>query len=113
MRRLAYLDSAEERDRITLLLESRGIPTFYQSAIRSLLGRDATRGALFVCINAQYDDAVALLSNEHHEVRDPVDVEAFKSAVNTTSPALVKAVLLVLVVVVAAWLLVVLLVPHR
>jgi hypothetical protein len=112
MRLLAYVDSAAERDRLTWLLESRGIPTFHQSGARSVLGRIAARGALFVCINAQYDDAVALLANENHEVREPVDVDEFKKAAGTTSPALVKGVLLLLAVVVAVWILVATLIPR-
>ena len=113
MRRLAYVSSADEQARITELLESRGIPIYFQSTLRGGLFRGMPQGAVFVCINSQYDDAVALLADENHEVRNPVDVDAFKTAAGTTSPALVKAVLLALAVVVAAWVLVAALVPHR
>ncbi|HKP66230.1 MAG TPA: hypothetical protein VJX31_06360 [Casimicrobiaceae bacterium] len=114
MRRLAYVYSADEQARITELLEGNGIPIYCQAGTRAVPfigGRSYS--TIFVCINSQYDDAVALLANENHEVRNPVDVEAFKTAAETTSPALVKAVLLVLAAVVAAWVLVSALVPHR
>jgi hypothetical protein len=102
MRLLQYVHDATERDRISILLESRGIPVFCQDNIPTI--RNPTRGAVFVCINAQYDDAVALLANEDHEVRQPVDVEEFRTAVRIIGlPAVLKGALIVLAAVVIAW----------
>lgn len=102
MRLLEYVSNASERDRITTLLESRGIPVFCQDNIPTI--RNPTRGAVFVCINAQYEDAVALLTNEDHEVRQPVDVEEFRTAVSTVGlPAVLKGALIVLAAVLLAW----------
>jgi len=76
-------------------MESRGIPVFCQDNIPTI--RNPTRGAVFVCINAQYEDAVALLANEDHEVRQPVDIEEFKTAVSAIGlPAVLKGALIVL-----------------
>ena len=73
MRFLGRISDSGERQRIRSLLESNGIPVFEQ------LWRWAPLGtAMFVCINEQYDDAIALLANENHEVRDPVDIEQFE-----------------------------------
>jgi len=83
-------------------MESRGIPVFCQDNIPTI--RNPTRGAVFVCINAQYEDAVALLANEDHEVRQPVDIEEFKTAVSAIGlPAVLKGALIVLGVVLLAW----------
>src|SRR4051812_23292862 len=111
MRLLAYFQSYQERDGMAMRLESRGIPVFHDNGGVGI--RNPARIALFVCINAQYDDAVALMRDENHDVREPVDVEAFKTAAGTTSPSLVKGVLLALVIVVAIWVLVAMFVPHR
>jgi len=79
MRFLGRINEFAERQRIRDLLESRGIPVFEQQGRWTPAGR-----ALFVCINEQYDDAVALLANADHEVRDPVDIEQFEKAERTT-----------------------------
>ncbi|HEV7490234.1 MAG TPA: hypothetical protein VGO25_05475 [Rhodanobacteraceae bacterium] len=59
---------------------------------------------MFVCINEQYDDAIALLANENHEVRDPVDVDQFEMAERTSGLQLeLKYALLVLLGIVLIW----------
>jgi hypothetical protein len=35
------------------------------------------RWTLSVCINSQYEDALALMENPDHEVAEPIDVGAF------------------------------------
>ena len=85
MRLLAYIDSREERGRIANLLESRGIPVFCSNSIRAI-----RTPPIFVCLDAQYDDAVALLSNSEHEVAQPVDVEAFRRAEADAQPEVLK-----------------------
>jgi hypothetical protein len=37
--------------------------------------------AIFVCIDAQFEDAVALLSDPDHEVAQPINVTEFNQAI--------------------------------
>jgi hypothetical protein len=101
MRLLAYVKSLEERDRIAMLMESRGIPVFYDKSGRTVL---ISTIPIFVCIDAQYDDAVALLANGEHEVAEPIDVEAFRRTEGRAQPIVLKgaAVALLAVVLIAA-----------
>ncbi len=106
MRLIAQTNDAGERERVRALLEDNGIPVFQQQGYRAP-GPKAT----FVCIDAQYDDALALLANPDHEVREPVDVQAFHGRADTSgSPQLLKASLLVLLGVLLACALLVVLV---
>jgi len=105
MRLLAYVQSLEERDRIAGLMESNGIPVFHDTSGRTVL---ISTIPIFVCIDAQYDDAVALLANGEHEVAEPVDVAAFRRAERSAEPVVLKgaafallAVVLVVALVVA------------
>jgi hypothetical protein len=74
MRRLNCAHSQLGRAEIVARLESRGIPVYVDSLSAF---RNPGRGAIFVCLDAQYADAVALLRDENHIVAEPVDVEAF------------------------------------
>ena len=59
---------------------------------------------MFVCINEQYDDAIALLANENHEVRDPVDIEQFEKTEKTYGlQQVLNYALLVLLAIVLMW----------
>ena len=78
MRFRGSIHDPDERLRIRTLLESRGIPVFEQAGRWTVTGR-----AMFVCIDAQYEDALALLANEDHEVHDPVDVAEFEKSERT------------------------------
>lgn len=59
------------------LLASRGIPTYWNPGFGGALA------PLFVCIDEQYDDAVALLEDPQHVVAHPVDVAEFQQAERT------------------------------
>lgn len=99
MRFLDRIYDPGERQRIRDLLEGRGIPVFEEQGRWTPAGR-----ALFVCINAQYDDAIALLANENHEVRDPVDVTQFENAERTSGlQQALKYALLALLGIVLIW----------
>ena len=74
---LGYFEDSDERERIRDLLASRGIPTYWAKTYRSV------RGMLFVCINEQFDDALAVLKNPNHEVAQPVDVAEFERRAKT------------------------------
>jgi len=102
MRRLNCAHSQLGRAEIVARLESRGIPVYVDSVSAF---RNPGRGAIFVCLDAQYADAVALLRNEDHIVADPVDVEAFWKKAPGTLPAILNASLAVLVLVAVLWLL--------
>jgi hypothetical protein len=93
MRLIALINDPDARGRVRTLLEDNGIPVFQQQGSRDPRGAQAT----FVCIDSQYDDAIALLANPNHEVREPVDVQEFHRHADTSgSPQLLRAVLLVL-----------------
>lgn len=76
MKSLWFLGNSTECEQIQNLLASRGIPT-YRSLSRS------SPGVLFVCINEQFEDALAVLKNPEHEVAQPVDVEEFQRKTQT------------------------------
>ena len=69
MRWLQEKPAPEEHDRIRELLERNGIPIY----VGARTPRSGPVG-LFVCLDEQHDDAVALLRNPHHTVANPVDV---------------------------------------
>ena len=100
MRRLDYDQTKRDRADIAALLESRGIPVYVDWGWR---GRNPTRGSIFVCIDAQYDDAVALLANEDHDVAEPVDVEAFWKKAPGTLPTILNWALAILALVIGIW----------
>ena len=71
--------NTEELEGTQALLESRGIPVFVSGTesytVRPLLG--APKKGLWVCIDDQYDDALALLKDENHRVAIQVDPVEF------------------------------------
>jgi hypothetical protein len=71
-----FSSNSPECAQIRELLASRGIPTFFSTRFRA-------RGVLFICLNEQFDDALALLKNPEHEVARPVDIEEFQRAART------------------------------
>jgi hypothetical protein len=77
MKSLGCFEDPDERERVRDLLASRGIPTYWIRTYRSV------HGMLFVCINEQFDDALALLKNPNHEVVQPVDVAEFDRRAKT------------------------------
>jgi hypothetical protein len=100
MRFLGNFHDPDERTRVRNLLESHGIPVFRQGGLSFGLSRHA----LFVCLNEQYSDALALLENESHEVRNPVNIEQFEKAERTSGLQLeLKYALLVLLGIVLIW----------
>jgi len=77
MKSLGSFGNSAECAEIRDLLASRGIPTYLA------MGYRASRGALFVCINEQFEDALAVLKNPEHEVAQPVDVAEFEREART------------------------------
>jgi hypothetical protein len=100
MRLLGNFHDPDERTRVANLLESHGVPVFWQGGLSFGL----SRYALFVCLDEQYSDALALLTNENHEVRNPVNIEQFEKAERTFGLKLeLKYALLVLLGIVLIW----------
>ena len=64
------------------LLNNRGIATYARSIGGSRTGT-ALGADIFVCLDAQLEDAVALLSDPEHEVAQPIDVAEFNQALAT------------------------------
>src|SRR5689334_23384663 len=108
MRFLGNYSDPDERARVSRLLESHGIPIYRQGGLT--FGEEPR--AIFVCVDEQYDDAIALLSDQHHNVRRRLDIKAYAKARRTDFLALelkyallilVGVVLLVAGLVAAAW----------
>ena len=73
MRYLRDVHDAEEVDRLVALLEDRGIAPYVQPiGLRRML----KRYKLFVMLDAQFEDAVALLRDPEHVVVHPLDPAA-------------------------------------
>jgi len=104
MRLLTYVASRSEQARLIGLLQSQGIPVLGDQMPGI---RYSMQTALFVCIDEQYDDALALLKNPEHTVSEPVDVDAFWKASAGTQPQLLRWSLVALAVLVGVCILVV------
>src|SRR5690349_12600812 len=76
MRFLGNYNDPAERAKVSALLEAHGIPTYKQGGLT--FGEEPR--ALFVCFDDQYEDAIALLSNENHRVRRRIDMKLFSKA---------------------------------
>lgn len=74
MRLLTYIHDRGELNRVTSLMTGKGIATHVVYVGRA---HGPTRWAVFICINAQIDDAVRLLEDERHVVASPIDVAEF------------------------------------
>lgn len=71
--------SLEEANQIKFLLENAGIPAFVSNKRFAQLNVPFVAHSLgvFIYIKSQYQDAIALINNEQHVVREPVDVDEF------------------------------------
>jgi hypothetical protein len=78
MKALEYISDPVECARVRDLLASHGIPTYRDRGMRF-----KDHGLLFVCINQQFEDALAVLKDPNHVVAEPVDVEEFDRAAQT------------------------------
>lgn len=58
---------------IQQLLRSRGIPTYLQNKYTAKVPRVRLHPGLFVILDDQYPDAIALLHDENHRVNSPLD----------------------------------------
>ena len=80
--RAETLEGAEE---IKTLLENAGIPASISNKgfaqLRLLFIPHAL--GVFIYNTNQYSDAMALLNDKYHDVRNPIDVEAFYDSVNS------------------------------
>jgi hypothetical protein len=102
MRRLNFDRTTRDRAEVAALLESRGIPVYVDWSWR---GRNPSRGAILVCIDAQYDDAVALLADAEHDVAEPVDVAAFWKKAPGTLSTILNYALVILALLIGLWIL--------
>jgi hypothetical protein len=67
-----------------LLLTAKGIPTFIgnESSGPALGVVFANKYTLWVCLESQYDDAMAILNDPSHEAKEPVDMIDFQEYVD-------------------------------
>lgn len=76
MRLLKEILDGRELGTLKALLEERGIPVY----VAGTGLRDPNAGEtkeLWICLEGQYEDAVALLGDPHHKVAHSVDVAEF------------------------------------
>ena len=92
MKRLTNVYDRNELATVRSLLQSRGVPTYVG------FRRFTTEPfVLFVCIDSQFEDALALMQNPRHSVAHPVDAHVWEQAANrASSVAILKGALLVL-----------------
>jgi len=69
-----------------LLLAGKGIPSFIGNASSGpALGfLYADKYTLWICLEFQYEDAVAVLENPDHEVQEPVDQVDFQNYIDSS-----------------------------
>jgi hypothetical protein len=87
MRRIGTFESDEAAWNAISLLEAAGIPVFLQEGRDTRMGR--TDPQLSVYLDSQFEDALMVLSDPNHVVRDPVDVEQFKKEVEAFDHSLI------------------------
>lgn len=99
MRRLRTFPDDESAHEAARLLESAGIPVFVEETRHSRIGMSDAR--ISVYLDSQFEDALLVLEDPTHEVRDPVDIEQFQKhlekfdhslVLNRTLLALVAAI---------------------
>ena len=75
-----------------VLLAVKGIPTFIgsESSGPALGCLFADQYTLWVCLDNQYQDAVDVLANQEHEVKQPVDVQDYQSYFDKLAPVIMK-----------------------
>ncbi|TNJ35790.1 hypothetical protein [Arenimonas terrae] len=76
MKLLGVYSSAEESSAICGLLRKKGIPTYGEISAPSWR---LNRIPIYVCLDSQYEDALAVLANPNHLVANPVDVAEYDS----------------------------------
>jgi len=85
MKLIQKATTLEEAQEIKTLLENAGIPVsitnkgfarLHSYFILNMLG-------VFIYNSSQYKDAIALLNNKNHIVRNPIDVDAFYESINS------------------------------
>ncbi len=83
MRQLIESENKAEIDGVRILLESKGIPVFIgneDSARNMGWLLSAREYVLWILVDEQYEDAVALLEDPEHEVRMAVNMEEYSKS---------------------------------
>ena len=109
MKRLCVVSTFEEADRIARLLEGKGIPIDWRGGSATRNVRAPYSAALYVCLDSQFEDALAILRDPSHVPAQPVDaaqyrldieVDGMKSVLNyLLAPCLVVVAIFVLLIV--------------
>ena len=103
MKFIGHVNGKESYQQVAGMLRNRGIPVFAKYSGAPANWPTPYRAALYVVLDKHYEDAIALLSNPTHQVREPVDVQEYDEfiAAQETSPQILKwAVILLAIVVV-------------
>ncbi len=89
------------------LLEERGIPAFVsdEHTVRMVNPILFSGASLWVYVDEQWADAMALLENPDHEVTDPLDVDRFYATLQADNAPVLNKALLRLFGVVLVWVL--------
>jgi hypothetical protein len=98
MKFLGHTSSKVGYEATLSLLRSKGIPTYVRFSGVPSVWPTQYRTAIFVCLDRHYDDALRLLKDPSHQVREPVDVDEYErfSKDAPTSPLILRWSLVVL-----------------
>jgi len=79
MKLLGIFSSSAEADRVCGMLEEKGIPVFRERPEP----RSGLQDSVFVCLDAQFDDAQEILRDPSHEPAQPIDIAQFRKDVES------------------------------
>jgi hypothetical protein len=102
MKFIGHVNGEESYQQVVGILRSRGIPVFTKYSGAPANWPTPYRSALYVVLDKHYEDAIALLRDPTHQVREPVDVQEHDKfiAAQETSPQILKWAIIFLAIVV-------------
>jgi hypothetical protein len=101
MKFIGHVHGKESYHQVVSRLRDRGIPTFSKYSGAPSNWPTPHRAALYVVLDKHYEDALALLSDPTHQVREPVDVREYDTFISAqeTSPLILKWALILVAIV--------------
>lgn len=101
MKFIGHVNGTESDRQVAGMLRDRGIPVFAKYSGAPANWPTPYRAALYVVLDKHYEDAIALLADPTHQVREPVDVQQYDEfiASQETSPQTLKWALILLAIV--------------
>jgi hypothetical protein len=101
MKFIGHVNGEESYRHTVSMLRNRGIPVFTKYSGAPANWPTPYRAALYVVLDKHYEDAIALLGDPTHRVREPVDVQDYDEFISAqeTSPLILKWALILLAIV--------------